>query len=432
MEMLYKGTRLSGENGNIYHVDSVISTGTGQGDIYKVRNDRKEVFALKLFHTGKPKKIRRQIETLVRRGQACDAFVMPIEIVTVNNRIGYVMEYIGREFINAAALFNGIEYQGRLVNLTWNEKLDILGQIVEAFVILNNANLGIMDIKFDNIKIDLTNRRVKILDTDTIAYTGDKPVVLGTIGFMPPNTMTRKEAPNASNDVYAIAVFIFMTLLGAHPLDGKRRTLPCNENIDTYLFGTHPVYMFHPTDTSNRPIPQDGYGRNQQQVIDKFRRYPDYFKSAMQRAFVDGLFNADKRPSMREWSDVLERLYNDSYICENCGEEYFFDNNDKNCVVCKQELLKPIFVKSEGDKRIPLFNGLTIFSEDVWQTTNHYEVFKVVETKYDGRFGLENLLNEKATLIFPNGETREFGRGEAIPIFMDCEIQIENQKIYFI
>ncbi|MDE7108194.1 MAG: hypothetical protein K2O39_07715 [Clostridiales bacterium] len=432
METLYKGTKLLGENGNIYRVDSLISTGTGQGDIYKVRNDRKEVFALKLFHTGKPKKIRRQIETLVRRGQACDAFVMPIEIVTVKNRIGYVMEYIGPEFINAAALYNGIEYQGRMVNLTWNEKLAILGQIVEAFVILNNANLGIMDIKFDNIKIDLANLRVKILDTDTIAYSGDNPVVLGTIGFMPPNTMTRKEAPNASNDVYAIAVFIFMTLMGAHPLDGKRRTLPCNENIDTYLFGTHPVYMFHPTDTSNRPIPQDGYGRNQQQVIDKFRRYPDYFKSAMQRAFVDGLYDAAKRPNMREWAEMLERLYNDSYICENCGEEYFFDNRDKACMVCKQELSKPIFVKSDCDKTVPLFNGLTVFSEDIWQTNNHYEVFKVIETKYDGRFGLENLLSEKATLIFPNGETREFGRGEAIPIFMDCEIQIENQKIYFI
>ena len=101
-------------------------------------------------------------------------------------------------------------------------------------------------------------------------------------------------------------------------------------------------------------------------------------------------------------------------------------------MICKQELLKPIFVKSECDKRVPLFNGLTVFSEDIWQTTNHYEVFKVIETKYDGRFGLENLLSEKAKLIFPNGEIKEFGRGEAIPIFMDCEIQIENQKIYFI
>lgn len=161
METLYKGTKLMGENGNVYHVDSVISVGTGQGDIYKVRNDRKEVFAFKLFHTGKPKKIRRQIERLVRRGQACDAFVMPIEIVTVGNRIGYVMEFIGNEFINAAALFNGIEYQGRIVNLTWSEKLAILGQIVDAFTILNNAKLGIMDIKFDNIKIDLENLRVK-------------------------------------------------------------------------------------------------------------------------------------------------------------------------------------------------------------------------------------------------------------------------------
>lgn len=432
MQKLYKGAKLIGENGNVYYVVSEISSGTGQGDIYKVRNERKEIFAFKLFHTGKQKRIRRQIERLVRRGQACDAFVMPIEIVTVNGRIGYIMEFIGKEFINAAALFNGIEYQGRTVSLTWHEKLAILSELVEAFTILNNAKLGIMDIKFDNIKIDLENLRVKILDTDTIVYTNERPVVLGTIGFMPPNTMTRKEAPSESNDVYAVAVLIFMTLLGAHPLDGKRRDMPCNENIDTYMFGTHPVYMFHPTDSSNRPIPQDGFGRNQQQVIDKFNRYPDYFKSAMQRAFVDGLYDADKRPTMQEWSEILERLYNDSYICENCGEEYFFDNPDKTCAVCKQGIVKPIFIKSECGKGVPLFNGLTVFSEDIWQTTSRYEVFKVVTTKYDGRYGLENLLNESATLILPNGDKREFGRGEAIPIFMDCEIHIENQKIYFI
>lgn len=70
MKTLYKGTKIVGEKGNVYHIDSVISVGTGQGDIYKVCNDRKEIFAFKLFHTGNPKKIRRQIERLMQRGQA--------------------------------------------------------------------------------------------------------------------------------------------------------------------------------------------------------------------------------------------------------------------------------------------------------------------------------------------------------------------------
>lgn len=429
---LFKGTKITGKSGNVYTVDSLISEGTGQGDIYKVRNERREVYAFKLFHTGNRKKNLEQIEKLIRRGRACDAFVMPIEVAEIDGKVGYFMEFVDKGFINAAALFNGVEEDGKMVNLGWTEKLVLLGQITEAFSILNGANLGVMDIKFDNIKIDLENMRVKILDTDTIVYKQDKPLVLGTIGFMPPNTHTRKEQPNEYNDAYAIAVLIFMTLLGMHPLDGKRRNQPCNENIDTYIFGTHPVYVFHPTDSSNRPIQQDGYGRNQQQAIDKFRRYPEYFKKAMQKTFVDGLYDGKKRTTIHEWSEIIERLYSDSFICENCGEEFFFDNPDKNCPVCKEELMKPVFIKSEDGKGVALFNGLTVFTGDLFGTSNNYEVLKVVDTQYDGRFGLKNLQNEKAVMKLPNGTVKEFGQNEIIPIFLDSEIIIQNKKIYFV
>ena len=373
----------------------LISEGTGQGDIYKVINDKKEIFALKLFHTGKKKDNLEQIKKLIKRGQACDAFVTPLEIVEINERVGYVMEYVDQSFIGAAALCNGIEADGRTVNIGWTEKLVLLGQITEAFSILNGAGLGVMDIKFDNIRIDPNGLRVKILDTDTIVYKKDKPLVLGTVGYMPPLTHTGKERPNEYNDAYAVAVLIFMTLLGIHPLEGKRRDQPCNEKIDSYLFGTHPLYVFHPHDPSNRPIPQDGFGRNQQQAIDKFKRYPDYFKQAMERVFVDGLFDGSKRTPIREWSEILENLYRDSYICENCGEEYFYDNPDKTCSVCKQELMKPVFLRSEDGKKVGLFNGLTVFSDDLFATTARYEVFKVVETKYNGRFGLLNLRGKR-------------------------------------
>lgn len=431
MNVLHKGVQIEGRNGNTYTIESLISAGTGQGDIYKVFNVRKEVFALKLFHPGGNKKKQlKQIERLIRRGQACEAFVIPMEIVYYKGRIGYVMEYIGPEYMNAAALFNGVEKDGVMVNLPWHVKLTLLACIVEPFVVLNTAKLGIMDIKFDNIKIDLNNLKVKVLDTDTIVYSKDKSVVLGTVGFMPPDTMMKREIPNEYNDVYAIAVLIFMTLMGAHPLDGKRRTQPCNEQIDTYLFGTHPVYMFNPNDASNRPIPQDSFGRNQQQVIDKFNKYPKYFKDAMRQTFVEGLYDGEKRTPLTEWLEILERLYNDSFICEQCGEEYFLDTNEKACSVCKQELMKPIFIQSE--KSLPLFNGMTIFSDDLWNTTNHYEVFKVVETKYDGRFGLQNLLRDKAVLRLPNGTEKFFNQGEEIPIFLDGEIEIESNKIKFL
>ena len=427
---LYKGTRFTGENGHTYIVEKTISVATGQGDIYLVHNERKEKYAFKLFHRGDMQKLRVQIETLIKRGQATNAYVIPLEIVELDGRLGYIMEYIGKEYLPAAALFNGIEEDGRMVSIDWADRIALLYEIVNALCILNNANLGIMDVKFDNIKIDLENLKVKILDTDTIVYTEGQSIVLGTTGFMPPLTMIGKERPNKYNDVYAVAVLIFMTLIGMHPLEGSRRNKKCNEHIDTYLFGTHPLYVFHPNDTSNRPIPQDSYGRNQQIAIDKMEKYPEYFRKAMERAFVDGLYDGKKRVTLEEWKDILERLYGDGYICENCGEEYFFENTFTECKACGKELQKPIFLQC--DKNIPLFNGLTVFSDELFATENHYEVFKVVVTKYDKRYGLENRSRDDVVLRLSNGEERTFSRGEVFPIFLDSEIEVENKKIRFV
>ncbi|HIS36259.1 TPA: serine/threonine protein kinase [Candidatus Scatousia excrementigallinarum] len=430
MRTLFKGTVVHGQNGNTYKIIKLISQGTGQGDIYKVINARKEVFAFKLFHSGTKDFNQRLIERLMRRGQVCEAFVTPLDIVEVDDRIGYIMEYIGLEYVSAAVLCNGIEKNGIIVNLPWGLKLALLARIVESFIILSNANLGIIDIKFDNIKLDLNNCQIKILDTDTIIHVNDKASVRGTVSFMPPDVMTKRKAPDKDNDSFAIPTIIFMSLYGSHPLDGKRRLLPCNENIDMYLFGTHPVYVFNPTDSSNRPLPQDEFGRNQQQTIDKHKKYPDYLKKAMEAVFVDGLYDSRKRPSMSDWLDILERLYNDSFVCENCGEEHFLDTKDKICGVCKQELLKPIFIQS--DKAVPLFNGMTIYSDDIWATTAHYEVFKVVPTKYDGRMGLQLMILDRANLKLAGGDVKTFVNGEAIPIFLDSEIEIESHNIKFI
>lgn len=430
MENLMKGRRLIGENGNVYVIEGLISRGTGQGDIYRAYNLRKEKFALKLFHKGDMRVLRKQIEKLIRRGQASEAFVMPIEIVEADGRLGYVMELVGKEYISAAALFNGVEENGRRVSLDWSTKLILLAKLTDALAVLSNADLGVMDVKFDNIKIDIENHKVKILDTDTIVYARDKSVVLGTIGFMPPLTMTGKEKPNKHNDAYAVAVLIFMSLIGIHPLDGKRRDQPCNENIDAYLFGTHPVYVFHPTDASNRPVPRDGMGRRQQCAIDKMKKYPAYFKKAMERTFVDGLFKGEKRVAIAEWSEILERLYFDGFICENCGEEHFLDTGEKECDVCQKPLEKPVFL--QGERSLPLFNGLTVFSDDLFTGVNKYELFKVVTTKFDGRFGLENLTANTVCMRLKNGEERFFSRGEAFPIFLDCELEIENKILKFI
>ena len=159
MTYLKQGDKIHTDDGKReFVIDSLIHTGSGQGDIYKIHSGR-DVYALKLFHTGDTRKLRKQIERLKNRGRASSAFVHPLYSVKVGEQIGYVMEYVGGDhYMNASVLFNGIKTDvgdGSTVRmeLPFNQKLAILHSIIGALMILYEADIFIADVKFENIKV---------------------------------------------------------------------------------------------------------------------------------------------------------------------------------------------------------------------------------------------------------------------------------------
>ena len=91
--MLVRDRVLVSESEKEYTVFSLISSGTGQGDIYKVACGD-EIFALKLFYEGESDLMRDQMQVLMKRGKACPAYVHPLDTLSVDGRLGYIMEYI--------------------------------------------------------------------------------------------------------------------------------------------------------------------------------------------------------------------------------------------------------------------------------------------------------------------------------------------------
>ena len=426
--------KISSEDGaREFTVDSLIHTGSGQGDIYKVHSG-KDIYALKLFHTGDQKRIRRQIDILRKRGRASAAFVHPLYVVKEGDAIGYVMEYVGGEhYADGFILFNGEEVDAGggntvRVEIPFAQKIAVLYNIAEAVKILYEADIALSDLKFENIKINRNDFSVKILDTDTAIGGKSKPTVSGTLGFMPPLTMRGEEAPCIYNDSYALAVMIFMSLIGGHPLRGKRYEEPCTTNIDTYVFATNPVYIFNRKDNSNRPLPSDV------RIIERMKKYPKYFTDAMHETFVDGLFDGKKRVEPRAWQEILERLYDDHYLCMHCGEEHFFEGTAKNCNVCGAALAPPIKLVCEkgGVAGVHLFNGTEIFSGDLWGDPNNYPLFKVTISPYDKKYGLQCVGGQTVNLELKNGFKKEFARGDIIPIFMDAVLKVGKYTLKFI
>lgn len=417
--MLNKNTVVHSESGTEYKVDSLISSGTGQGDVYKVIADGSE-YAMKLFYGGDEEKMLEQIRVLMKRGKACPAYVHPLDIVRIDGRIGYVMEYVPDSFLPGSALYNGIERDGVREELPFHTKLSVLYNLAEAISVLYHAGLAMLDLKFDNLKINPEDCSVKIIDTDTIVSTNGKSIIEGTVGFMPPLTMLQKEVPSKYNDSYALAVIIFMTLIGNHPLMGKAGDVPHDSDMETYLFAEHPVYVAHPTDDSNCPSEDDV------SVIDKLAKYPQPFLEGMEKTFVDGLFDQEKRTAPDAWCVILQQVYDQSFCCSECGEEQFYtDKASHTCSCCGNPIIKPLWLR--GEKGIPLFLGGSITDDDLWNGIAKPQVImKVTASPYNMKCGL-SIERGKLTVRFPGGNEVVFDKGKLAPLFMNAEYEYEQK-----
>lgn len=435
MKYLDRGYKVVSDNGKkSFLVDSLISRGTGQANIYLVREEKsRDLYALKLFYPGNEKAHRAQIARLKRRGRASAAFVHPLYSVTVDGMIGYVMEYVGGdEYMNGSVLFNGIKRvlsDGSIIRaeLPLNEKLAILHNVVSAITIMFEAGIVIADVKPENFLIHKDDLTVKILDVDTATSEDSRPVVKGTVGFMEPLVMRGEKLPDRYSDAYAIAVIIWMTLISGHPLLGRRFDEPVSQDIYTYTYATNPVFVYNRKDASNRPPDSD------KRVIERVKKYPSYFLDAMHKTFVDGLFDGRKRTTPREWLDIFERLYEDHFICKSCGEEHFYETHTGICHLCGAPIEAPLKMASDapGSRDVHLFNAMEIFSSELFGEENSYPVFRVVVSDYDKKYGLTCLSAQCVTLTLANGFTKTFTRGDVIPIFMDSTLQIGKYKIKY-
>ena len=411
---------ITSDTGRQYRVCELISTGTGQGDVYRVQ-EGDTVYALKLFHGEDHRALRRQIEILLRRGRACPAFVHPLDIVCHEGRVGYVMEFVPDRFLSGNTLYNGVEQEGCFCELPFNVRLSVLYNIAEALAVSYEANLAMMDLKFDNLKFDPDTCEVRIIDTDTIVCSENgKGLIEGTVGFMPPLTMQRLERPDKHNDAFALGVMIFMSLIGAHPLMGSAENNARDCDIETYLLAEHPVYIWHPFDKSNRPTPE------QARAACKLGRYPGYFLQAMERTFVEGLYDGEKRTSPTDWCEILQRLYRDSFCCCECGEEQFLSSSQSCCDNCGSPLIRPLLL--QADHTVPLFFGATVTRADLWQGGDHKRaLLRVAATPYRGKCGLL-VEGDGCLLHLVSGKTVRFERGQVMPLFLNATYETENKR----
>ncbi len=170
------------------------------------------------------------------------------------------------------------------------------------------------DISYGNAFFNPVTGDVLICDNDNVDIEGVKGPIQGTPDFMAPELVRGQAAPNADTDRHSLAVLLFLMFYVHHPLMGRRilKIHVFDLHARRELFGNNPVFIFDPSNDTNRAQPNDGQACTSdeagQNALTYWAIYPNWFNELFLRAFTVGLTQPHERVKESIWKKALARL----------------------------------------------------------------------------------------------------------------------------
>jgi len=403
------------------HAGAYIGSGT-QGEVYHATVDGQAV-ALKWYFPQMATAGQRVIlEDLISVPPPDDTFLWPLGLAEADGvrGFGYLMplrppRYKGIEDLmmcRVSPSFRALATAG--FNLS------------NSFLNLHARGLCYRDLSFGNIFFDPATGDVLICDNDNVAVNvaGQEAGVLGTPRFMAPEIVRREARPNTDTDLFSLGVLLFYMFMIHHPLEGARETRIHSFDLAAMrsLYGTRPLFIFHPEDASNRPVQGE-----QDNPLVFWPIYPQFIRDLFVQHFTDGVDDCAARVRESQWRSAMVRLRDAIFYCDNCGAENFYDEahikatggKTGTCWHCKHHLRLPPRMRFEDRHAVMLNRDTQLypfhlrrgedvpydFSEKVAEVTCHPQNPDV--------WGLTNLSGVPWVVSTPEGEKRAVPPGRS-------------------
>jgi DNA-binding helix-hairpin-helix protein with protein kinase domain len=292
-----------------------------QGEVYRATLAGQALALKWYFPDAATTQQKTSLENLIRKGPPSSRFLWPIELATSAHipGYGYLMPLREPRFRGIVELMKG------RIDPTFRALATAGFELAHSFLQLHSKGLCYRDISFGNLFIDPPSGEILICDNDNVAVDGDisSGGILGTPRFMAPEIVRGESLPGTQSDLFSLAVLLFYLFVLHHPLEGEQEHLIHSFDLPamTQLYGTEPVFIFHPTDRSNAPVP--GYHDN---ALEFWPIYPQFLRDLFTRAFTDGILDpAHGRVREGEWRAAMIRLRDAILYCHHCGAENFYD-----------------------------------------------------------------------------------------------------------
>lgn len=316
---LQSGTILTSEAHVSYKVVSLLGAG-GQGEVYDVEAAGVHK-ALKWYF---PKNALPQqmeiLKRLVEMGSPDAAFLWPEDLIfsTDGKTFGYIMPLRPKRYKGLIDLLRC------RANPSFYVLCRTAYNLAKAYEKLHSLGNCYRDINYGNLFFDPDTGDVLICDNDNVAPKDMPGLVKGTYGFMAPEIIRGEAKPSRYTDQYSLAVLLFHIFMVAHPLHGKlEANIKCWDiPAQDLLYGIHPVFIFDPNDSSNRPV--KGIHDN---ALIYWNIYPQQLKNLFVESFTTGLMCPHKRVTENRWMNVIANMMSCICPCPKCGMEVFYDES---------------------------------------------------------------------------------------------------------
>jgi DNA-binding helix-hairpin-helix protein with protein kinase domain len=393
--------------------------GGGQGEVYAALLGGSHL-ALKWYYPESATAAQRTaLEALVRKGAPGELFLWPIDLASAAGvpGFGYLMPLRPDRFRS------GTDLAKRRVEPTFRALTTAGIHLAHGFLQLHASGLAYRDVSFGNLFLDPDTGDVRICDLDNVGVDGQPHnLVGGTMRFMAPEIVRGEALPSTRTDQYSLAVLLHLMFFMAHPLEGKRESAAgcLGPEGQRRIYGTEPVYVADPKDSSNRP--ERGWHDN---LLAFWPIYPRFLKQHFTRAFTEGLRDPAARVKESEWRAALTQLRDCIVYCQACGAENFFDPSPppgaarpEPCWACRRPVVVPLSLHL-GKALVMLNHDTRLYPHHVQGKLYDFGRPAAEVARHPTRadvWGLKNLSGLKWTCTDAGGQVSEVGPGRSVTL----------------